>query len=110
MVDGVLRPTRVHCCDRFLARLRGSLFTAAHGRDEAWLLQPCNAVHTFMLPRAIDVVFCDRDGRTLRICRNLAPWRIAFCRRAYSVWEFAGGQAARWRITDRTLLACRGRA
>jgi len=109
-VDGMPRPVRVHRCDRFLSRLRGRLFTAAHGRDEVWLLQPCNAVHTLLMRGAIDVVFCDRDGRVLRICRNLAPWRIALCRRAHSVFEFAGGQAARWQVTGHTQLQCTARA
>jgi uncharacterized protein len=80
--------------------------SAAEYRHDAWRLQPCNAVHTCLLSRAIDVVFCDRDGWVLRVCAATAPWRLAYCRAAYSVWELPAGYAARWQLAPGERLQC----
>ena len=37
------------------------------------ILAPCNGIHTFFMRFAIDVVFVDRQGRVLKVCRGLKP-------------------------------------
>lgn len=73
------------------SRRRGLL-----GRDRldascALMLEPCAAVHTAFMRFAIDVVFVDRQGYTVKIVRDLAPWRIAVAPRAHAVVEMAAG-------------------
>ena len=66
------------------------------GRDSldlsaALVLSPCWSIHTMFMRFPIDVVFVDRDGRALRIVRELAPWRIAVARRAHAAIELPAG-------------------
>ncbi|MGH9000789.1 MAG: DUF192 domain-containing protein [Acidimicrobiia bacterium] len=75
-------------------RARGLL-----GRDRydgAMVLRSCRSVHTVGMRFDLDVAFCDRSGRVLRVL-TLRPgrvsrpvWRTAF------VVEAAAGAFARW--------------
>jgi hypothetical protein len=82
---------RVHRCDTSARRLRGMFGSPPPGGPDAWRLRPCAAVHTLFMARAIDVAFCDREGRVLCLFAPLAPWRCALCRGADSAWEFPAG-------------------
>jgi uncharacterized protein len=56
------------------ARRRGML-----GRDEAGgalVLRPCRQVHTIGMRFPLDVVWCDRGGRVLRVA-TLPPGRVS---------------------------------
>ena len=66
------------------------------GRDgldpgAALVLSPCAAIHTAFMRFPIDAVFLRRDGRVVRIVRNLQPWRVALSVRAHAVVELAAG-------------------
>jgi uncharacterized membrane protein (UPF0127 family) len=90
------------------------------GRDglepsSAMMIEPCAAVHTAFMRFAIDVVFIDRHGYTVKIARNVAPWRIAMAARAHAVVEMAAGSLDRVDLAlgDRLCLspaACGARA
>jgi uncharacterized membrane protein (UPF0127 family) len=75
------------------ARRRGLLGRESLGTTEGLLLSPCKGVHTAFMRFPIDVIFIDRDGRAVRIARNLGPWRIAVCLRGHAVIELAAGTA-----------------
>jgi uncharacterized membrane protein (UPF0127 family) len=74
------------------ARRRGLLGRDCLEPSAALILAPCVAVHTAFMRFAIDVVFVDRDGRALKIVRELAPWRVAWSPVAHAVVELAGGR------------------
>jgi uncharacterized membrane protein (UPF0127 family) len=57
----------------------------------ALVLRPCAAIHTAFMQCAIDVIFVDRQWRTVRIARHLRPWRIRLALRARSVIELPAG-------------------
>jgi uncharacterized membrane protein (UPF0127 family) len=83
------------------------------GRDgldpgAALVLSPCAAIHTAFMRFPIDAVFLRRDGRVVRIVRNLQPWRIALSLKAHTVVEFAAGVLDRHpvEVGDRLYLAC----
>ena len=66
------------------------------GRDglppgEALWIVPCEAIHTFWMRFAIDVVFIDKQKKVRKISRNIPPWRLSACLTAHSVVEFAAG-------------------
>ena len=63
--------------------------------DEALAIAPCNAVHTFFMKFAIDVVFVDRQGRVTRVAHAVPPWRITGAWRGFAAIELAAGTAAR---------------
>src|ERR1700704_4713958 len=97
----------VELADTRAARNRGLL-----GRDRlepgsALVISPCLAVHTAFMRFAIDVVFLDRDGRVLKVVRDLQPWRVALAPRAHAVIELAGGRLESREVSvgDRFYLA-----
>jgi len=85
------------------SRRRGLLGRTEYPRDSAMIIAPCNAIHTFFMKMAIDVVFADRDGRVLKIRRAVPPWRASAALRAFAVVEFAAGSVdmLRLKLMDR---------
>ncbi len=87
-------------------RTRGLL-----GRDAiegALLLQPARSVHTFRMRFPIDVAFCDRDLRVVKVltlAQNRATWPV---RRAHAVVECQAGMLRKWGISTGDRLEIRG--
>ncbi|QQB38365.1 DUF192 domain-containing protein [Achromobacter deleyi] len=71
--------------------MRGLLGRRPPGPRSGLLLAPCRAVHTFGMRHAIDVVFVARDRRVVKVCRALAPCRVALCLGAVAVVEVRAG-------------------
>jgi uncharacterized membrane protein (UPF0127 family) len=44
---------------------------------------------------SIDLVFVDREGRAVKIVKDVPPWRIALSLGAHAVIEMAGGSLRR---------------
>lgn len=59
-----------------------------------WIV-PCEAVHTFGMKFAIDVVFLSRKKQILKIRKNMSVRRISICLRAHSVLELPAGMIDR---------------
>jgi uncharacterized membrane protein (UPF0127 family) len=77
------------------SRKRGLLGRASIGEDEAWIIAPCSAVHTFGMQFAIDLVFAGRDGHVIKIREAIGPNRISAAWGAFAVIELAVGTIAR---------------
>jgi uncharacterized membrane protein (UPF0127 family) len=94
------------------ARRKGLLGRNRFEPGSALALVPCTAIHTLFMRFAIDVVFLDREGRALRICRRLKPWRIAVAPLARTVIELPSGQLDRLdvRLGDRFVMVPGGEA
>jgi uncharacterized membrane protein (UPF0127 family) len=64
--------------------------------DSALVLRPCRQVHTFGMRVPIDVLWCDADGRVLRVA-TVRPARITrLVLRSRFVVEADAGAATRW--------------
>lgn len=101
----------VELAETFFERLVGLLGRRTFRPGEALVIRPCNNVHCFFMRFPIDVVFCDRDGRILRIVAELKPWRISpFVRRSSFVVELPPGQAAALQLRPGDLLLVEGSA
>lgn len=59
------------------------------------VIAPTNAIHTFFMRFAIDVAFVAKDGRVVKIVRDLRPWRLAAAWGGFAVVEMAAGELAR---------------
>ena len=70
-------------------RTRGLLGRRGLPEGSVMILAPCNGIHTFFMRFTIDVLFVDRQGKVLKVCRALRPWRIGFSLRAFAALEFA---------------------
>lgn len=88
------------------ARSRGLL--GRDGVDGALLLKPCRSVHTLGMRFPIDVAFCDRELRVLRIVTmprhrmSLPVWK------ARAVIEAKAGAFARWGLRVGDSLEVKG--
>lgn len=98
--------------DVHLALTRAERRQGLLGRDSldlsaALVLSPCWSIHTMFMRFSIDVLFVDRDGRAVRIVRELAPWRIAVAPRAHAAIELPAGslRARDVRVGDELYLA-----
>jgi uncharacterized membrane protein (UPF0127 family) len=83
--------TRVELATTRRARRTGLLGREFLDADAALVLAPCLAVHTAFMRFAIDIAFVDREGRAVRLVRDLAPWRMAIAPRAYAAIELPAG-------------------
>ena len=87
-------------------RMRGLL-----GRDHvegALQLDPARSVHTFRMRMAIDVAYCDRDLRVLRVV-TMRPNRLGLpVWKARSVIEAEAGSFERWGVAVGDRLEVRG--
>ena len=91
-------------------RTRGLL--GRDGIDGAIALQPARSVHTFRMRFPIDVAFCDRELRVLKVV-TLAPNRVTLpVLKARTVIECEAGMMAKWGVRpgDRFELRGVGRA
>jgi uncharacterized membrane protein (UPF0127 family) len=87
-------------------RARGLL--GRDGIDGAILLRPARGVHTLRMRFPIDVAFCDRDLRVLKVL-TVPPNRVTRpVLRARSVIECEAGMMRRWGVRPGTRLEVRG--
>ena len=63
-----------------------------------WIV-PCEAVHTFFMKFALDLIYLDRKKRVRGVRKAVGPWRFSMCFAAHSVIELPVG------TIDRTLTA-----
>ncbi len=85
----------VEVADRGPARTRGLLGRQSLGEGEGLWIVPCEAVHTFGMKFAIDLVFLDRRNVVRKMRSSVPPWRLSGCLRARSVLELAAGTLER---------------
>jgi uncharacterized protein len=76
-------------------RNRGLLGRDGMPDGAALVIAPSSSVHTFFMRFPIDVVFAAKDGRVVKVCNAVPPWRIAFGWRAFAAIELPSGTAAR---------------
>jgi hypothetical protein len=55
-----------------------------------WII-PCEAVHTFWMRFAIDLVYLDRKKQIRKLVSDVHPWRMSACLWAHSVLELPSG-------------------
>ena len=75
-------------------RRKGLLGRAGLADGEGLWILPCEAVHTFGMKFAIDLVYLDRRHKVLKTRSAVGPGRISGCLRAHSVLELPPGTIA----------------
>ncbi len=60
----------------FAERARGLIGRPRPADGEGMLIEKCNAIHTFFMKYPIDATFLDREGRVVRVVRDIQPWRL----------------------------------
>lgn len=85
----------VDVADRGARRRKGLLGRDGLAREEGLWIVPCEAVHTFGMRFAIDLVYLDRGRKVKKVRSNVAPMRLSGCLSAHSVLELAAGTVHR---------------
>jgi uncharacterized membrane protein (UPF0127 family) len=88
--SGVLAGVVVAAVDS-ASRRRGLLGLERMPDDQALIIAPCSAIHTWFMRFPIDVLFVTRTGKIVKRCDGVRPWRLAIGWRAYAVVELAAG-------------------
>jgi uncharacterized membrane protein (UPF0127 family) len=88
---GVLLGEAIFVADSSRDRRTGLLKHTGLKMGEGLWIVPCEAVHTFGMKFAIDVVFLSRKRKVLKIRKDMKQRRIAICLRAHSVLELPAG-------------------
>ena len=88
-------PLDVFITETTLERMRGLLGRRPLQKGQAMVLDACNAVHTFGMAYAIDIVFADRAGVIRKIYHAVPRRRLRGCISAKYVVELLGGEATR---------------
>jgi uncharacterized membrane protein (UPF0127 family) len=92
---GVLLGDVVVVADDSRSRRTGLLCHDGLAEGEGLWIVPCEAVHTFGMKFAIDVIFLNRKTQVLKIRKNMAKRCITLCLRAHSVLELPTGTLER---------------
>lgn len=95
---------RIETADRGPRRRKGLLGRNALAPGEGLWIVPCEAVHTFAMRFAIDLVYLDRKRRVLKVRHGVPPGRISACLRAHSVIELPAGAASHAQVNPGDLL------
>jgi uncharacterized membrane protein (UPF0127 family) len=88
-------------------RKRGLLGRDSLEKGSAMIIAPCSSVHTFFMRFAIDVAFVAKDGRVIKVCAAVRPWRIAAALRAFAVIELPAGALERSDTVSGDIVALR---
>jgi uncharacterized protein len=73
------------------ARSKGLLGRSGLDPDEGLWIQPTGSIHMWFMRFPLDVVYADRDGRVLKLVREIRPWRMSACRGAKVALELPVG-------------------
>ena len=73
------------------ARRTGLLKHTSLPKGEGLWIVPCEAIHTFGMKFAIDVVYLNREKKVLKTRNAVGPRKISACLRAHSVLELPAG-------------------
>jgi uncharacterized membrane protein (UPF0127 family) len=82
---------RADAADTSEKRRRGLLKHSKLDPGEGLWIAPCEAVHSFGMKFAIDLVYLDKKKRVRKVRRNLVPRRLSACLTAHSVLELPVG-------------------
>ncbi len=94
---------RLEVADHGANRMKGLLGRDGLSPGEGLWIKPCEAVHTFCMRFAIDLVYVDRKNRIRKVRSGVRPWRMSACLTAHSVIELPSGtvQATQTQAGDR---------
>lgn len=76
-------------------RRKGLLGRSSLSAGEGLWIVPCEAIHTFGMQFAIDVVYLDRDKKVKKIKHSVPSARLSACFTAHSVLELPSGSVRR---------------
>lgn len=102
---GVTVAEHVEEANSLLRRGLGLMFRRELPDGHGLALTPCNSIHMLFMRFPLDVAFCDREGRVLRVYHAIRPWRLSrIVRGARTAYELPAGTLARAGVSRGTFL------
>ena len=86
--------SRIEVADTAARRNKGLLGRSGLNPGEGLWIVPCEAVHTFAMKFAIDLLYLDKAQRVVKVRHAVRPGRISGALRAHSVIELPAGTLA----------------
>ncbi len=86
---------RADIADTSETRRKGLLKHTGLSDGEGLWIVPCEAVHTFFMKFAIDVVFLNKKRQVVKVRESMGLWRISGSMSARSVLELPAGMCRR---------------
>ena len=81
MISNITRNTiiasRVTVAQDPWSRMKGLLGAGNFPRGEALVITRCQSIHMFFMKFPIDVIFCDRDGKVVGLCKEIKPFYLS---------------------------------
>ena len=59
--------------DNVFSRMKGLLFRDSLDTSAALIIKPASSLHTFFMRFSIDIIFLDKQGKILKLSRNVPP-------------------------------------
>ena len=88
---GTVLADAAEVADTSAKRRTGLLKHSRLAPGEGLWIAPCEAVHSFGMKFAIDVVYLDRKKRVRKLRKEMVPRRLSACLSAHSVLELPVG-------------------
>lgn len=73
-------------------RARGLAWRSSIPGGYALQINRCRSIHTFGMRFALDLLWLDHQGRTIRVDYDVPPRRLRSCKQARSVIEVTAGE------------------
>ena len=61
--------------ETFAERAKGLIGRKSLAPGTGMLITKCNCIHTFFMRFPIAATFLDREGKVVKVVRNIPPWR-----------------------------------
>lgn len=84
---------RVKPCTTFSSRCIGMMFQKKKF-SYGFYFPKCSSLHTFFMRQPIDIIMVDQNEQVVAFYPNVNPWRILYCKKAKSCYEFSKGVIA----------------
>lgn len=96
--------SRVEVAGSNVTRSKGLLGRQGLNAGEGMWIVPCEAIHTFFMSFAIDLIYLDRKYRVRKTRCAVPAWRLSACFSAHSVLELPAGTIQQTRTEPGDLL------
>ncbi|MCU1330045.1 MAG: hypothetical protein JWN34_5415 [Bryobacterales bacterium] len=113
-VENVTRGTSlgdsINLADSRQTRKTGLLKHTSLAPEHGLWIRPCEAIHTFFMKFAIDLVYIDKKLKVKKVREAVGPWRVSGCLSAHSVIELPVGVIAATRTVAGDQLTAVGQS
>ena len=80
--------TNAKLAKNYFTRLIGLMFRKKLDNNECLAFYNAPSIHTCFMRFPLDLVFLDIEGKVIKVCEGVKPWRFVIGRRSHLTLEF----------------------